>query len=159
MPSRSSLDLLLALVGWVLLLFVPVSVVADAASVSVAGVSDLLLVALLAAPVATWFWWTGRPVGPLGAWFFWSVALTLALGLPVTITLGVLDAAPTTGRYPARVLGVGFTAVVYAGGYVLGYLDWASRFRDLLPAVGAEGPWSERVPSEKKTAKAPSDDD
>lgn len=136
-PSRSPLDLSLALVGWALLLFVPVSVVADAASVSVAGVSDLLLVALLAAPVATWFWWTGRPVGPLGAWFFWSVALTLALGLPVTITLGVLDAAPTTGSYPARVLGVGFTAVVYAGGYVLGYLGWASRLRERV-GTGAE---------------------
>ncbi|WP_372910382.1 excinuclease ABC subunit UvrA [Salinigranum sp.] len=31
--------------------------------------------------------------------------------------------------------------------------------RDLLPDVDEEGPRSERVPSEKKTAKAPSDDD
>jgi excinuclease ABC subunit A len=31
--------------------------------------------------------------------------------------------------------------------------------RDLLPDVDEEGPRSERVPTEKKTAKAPSDDD
>jgi hypothetical protein len=138
-PSRSSLDLLLAFVGWFLLLFVPVSVVADALSVSVPGASALLLVALLAAPIATWFWWTGRPVGPLGAWFFWSVALTLALGLPVAATLGVLDAAPTTGSYPARVLGVGFTAVVFVGAYALGYLGWASRLRNRVEADARSG--------------------
>lgn len=132
-PSRSPLGLLLAFVGWLLLLVVPVSVVVDALSVS-PPVSDLVVVAALAAPVATWFWWSGRPVGPLGAWFFWTVALTLALGLPVVFFLGVLDAAPTTGRSPARVLGVGFTTAVYAGAYALGYRGWASRLRETVGA-------------------------
>ncbi|AUV80534.1 hypothetical protein C2R22_01720 [Salinigranum rubrum] len=129
MPSRSLLDLLLAFVGWFLLLVLPVSVVVDVLSMSVAGVSDLALVAALAVPTATWFWWSGRPVGPLGAWFFWTVALTLALGLPLMVTLAAFDAALTTGSLPARVLTVVFVTVVYAGAYALGYLGWASRLR------------------------------
>jgi hypothetical protein len=129
-PSRSPLDLLLAFVGWFLLLALPVSVAVDVFSVSLSGVSDLALVAALALPTATWFWWSGRPVGPLGAWFFWTVALTLALGLPLMVTLAAFDAALTTGSLPARVLTVGFTTVVYAGAYALGYLGWASRLRE-----------------------------
>ncbi|WP_380680780.1 hypothetical protein [Salinigranum sp. GCM10025319] len=119
MPSRSPLDLLFALVGWFLLLLVPVSVAADAVSLPavLVGVNELALVATLAAPVAAWYWWAGRPVGFLGAWFFWTVALTLAFGLVVMIVLGAFDAAPTTGSDPARALGVGFVAVVYALAY------------------------------------------
>jgi hypothetical protein len=118
-PSRSLFDLALVLVGWFLLLLVPVSVVADAVSLPafVADVSELALVAALALPAAAWYWWTDRPVGFLGTWFFWTVALTLALGLVAMIVLGTFDAAPTTGRYPARALGVGFVAVVYALAY------------------------------------------
>jgi hypothetical protein len=126
-PSRSSprvglaldFDLVLALVGWFLLLLVPVSVAADAVSLPafLADVSELVLVAVLAVPIAAWYWWTDRPIGLLGAWFFWTVALTLALGLPLLLILGAFDAAPTTASYPARALGVGFVAVVYALAY------------------------------------------
>jgi hypothetical protein len=133
-PSRSFVDLLLAFVGWFLLLVVPVNVAVDALSVSVVGVSDVTLVATPAVPVAVWYWWTHRSLGALGEWFFWTVALTLALGVPVMVTLAALGVAPTTGSYPARVLGVGFTAVVYSGAYALGYLGWASHLWDRVGA-------------------------
>lgn len=126
MPSRSPLDLLLALVGWFLLFVTPVSVAVDALAVS-AALSDLVLTAALAVPVATWYWRTDRPVGALGAWFFWTVAVGLGVGLVVFIVLGALDAAPPTGSASARALAVGFVAVVYTAAYGLGYRGWAGQ--------------------------------
>jgi len=83
MPSRSLLDLLLSLVGCFLLVFGPVSVVGSylLPPDAVTTLVDVGATALVAVPLAVWYWRSGRSVGDLGMFFFWVTALTLVFWL------------------------------------------------------------------------------
>jgi hypothetical protein len=133
MPSRSPLDLLLAFVGWFLLAFGPVSVVGTYAFPpdAVTTLLDFGVTALVAAPLAIWYWKRGRSLGDLGMFFFWVMALTLVFG---TSAFGILAATGPveTGSVADLAVTSALLLAVYAGAYHMVYRDGWARFRAAL---------------------------
>jgi hypothetical protein len=128
--SQPAVDLLLAAVGVFLVTFGPVSIVSsylfppDAVTTLV----DFGATALLALPLAVWYWRSGRSVGDLGMFFFWVMALTLVFGLlafSVFVTAGPVE----TGSVADFLVTGTFLAVVYGVAYHMVYRDGWEQLR------------------------------
>lgn len=131
MPPRTALwyavDLLLAFVGYVVVCFGPVGVVASVLLPPdpITQLFTVGVVALVSAPLAVWHVRTGRSLAPLGELFFTVVALqTLALvaAIPFVYLAGWLSVSVTL----SPVVGVPFVLALYPLAYYLVYRDgWA----------------------------------
>jgi hypothetical protein len=122
MTARSFVDLGLTVIGWLLIVTLPVNVVVRTL-VQPGASSDLTLTVsgLVALPLAGLHWGLGKSLRQLGEYIFSLVAFQVVVGLVALVGIVTFNIELITGTVPSAVATSGMLCVVYLSAYYRTY--------------------------------------